>query len=190
MAEPYSMDAVQPIRFERAANSGAELELSSWYAVQTFPRREKKVEAELRRKGIETFLPLVSEKHQWSDRRHVIDLPLFPAYVFVRIMPRVENRVAVLRAAGVTGFVGVRGIGTAIPDTEIASVQGVVDNKVPFHLSESFGVGQRVRVRGGSLDGVEGVLVAVKGERSLLISIELINRSLCVSIEGYHVEPA
>ena len=88
-----------------------------------------------------------------------------------------------------TGFVGMRGIGTPIPDMEIAAVQSVVEKRVSLRSFERLEVGQRVRVRGGSLDGVEGVLVAVKGEQRLVISVELIQRSLSISIEGYSVEP-
>jgi len=188
-AELYPMNTVNPIAFEDASNPGSGLDLSSWYAVQTVPRHEKKVDADLRRKGVGTFLPLLSEKRQWGDRQQLVDLPLFPGYVFVQIAAGSSTRVPVLRTSGVTRFVGVRGIGTPIPDTEIAAVKGVVERKVPFRSFDRLEVGKRVRVRGGSLDGVEGVLVAVKGEQRLVISIELIQRSLSLAIEGYCVEP-
>ncbi len=183
------MTAFYPIALESAINSGSGLEPCSWYAVQTLPRHEKKVDAGLRLKGVETFLPLLSEKRQWTDRRQLVDLPLFPGYVFVQIAAGASNRVPVLRTCGVRGFVGGRGLGTRIPDAEIAAVRSVVERKVPFHSLERLEVGQRVRLRGGSLDGVEGVLVAVKGKQSLVISVELIQRSLSISIEGYCVEP-
>ena len=81
-----------------------------WFAVQTRPRFEKKVAVDLQEKGIHSFVPLRAVKRQWSDRKQVISLPLFPGYTFVRIPPEQDARVAVLRTYGVTNFVGSRGI--------------------------------------------------------------------------------
>jgi transcription termination/antitermination protein NusG len=184
------MNAVQPIVFEGPHNFSSDFEPWSWYAVQTLPRHEKKVDAELRLKGVESFLPLVSVKRQRSDRQQLIDLPLFPGYVFVQLAGGPGVRVSVLRTSGVIGFVGARGAETPIPDTEIAAVQCVVGNKLPFRSLQVPEAGQRVRVIGGSLSGVEGAVIAVKGEQSLIISVELLQRSLSISIEGYCVEPA
>ena len=87
---------------------------SSWFAVQTRPRYEKKVTAELHEKGIKTFLPLCSAMHQWSDRRRLVHVPIFSGYVFVRIATTLTARISVLRTNGVLNFVGVRNMG--VPD--------------------------------------------------------------------------
>ena len=116
------MSFLQDATFAAAAvRPGAAFSESSWYAIQSFPRHEKKVAAELGQKGIKVFLPLVSEKHQWSDRRVSVDTPLFPGYIFVRITQEQSERVAVLRTAGVRSFVGMRGLGDPIPDKQIAA---------------------------------------------------------------------
>ena len=162
---------------------------SSWYAVQTMPRHEKKVSGELEAKQIQSFLPAISEVRQWSDRKRLIESPLFPGYVFVRIAAESRARIAVLRTNGVVGFVGVRGAGTPIPECEIAAIQAVLTQQVPVREHPFLNIGQRVRIRGGALDGIEGILDAVKGDQSLVISVELIQRSLAVTIAGYHVEP-
>src|SRR5580700_10548458 len=86
-------------------------ETLGWFALQTRPRFEKKVAAELREKRIEAFLPVQNSLRRWSDRRQLVEMPLFPGYVFVRAASTVEARVSVLRTIGVTSFVGVRGIG-------------------------------------------------------------------------------
>jgi transcription termination/antitermination protein NusG len=162
-----------------------------WYAVQTRPRHEKKVAFELQnQKEITAFLPLCSSTRQWSDRRVVLDMPLFPGYVFVRITRDLHMRVAVLRTLGVAGFVGPRGIGAPIPDAQIDSVQAVLTRGIPFSPFPFLDIGQRVRIRDGSLQGVEGILTAVNGDNSLVISVELIQRSLAIRITGYTVEPA
>jgi transcription antitermination factor NusG len=163
---------------------------SSWYAVQTLPRHEKKIAAELSQKSINSFLPLVSEKHQWSDRRVSVDTPLFPGYVFVRITQDQSARVAVLRTVGVRKFVGMRGMGDPIPDIQIDSVRAIVSKGVPFCSSTFINVGQRVRVRGGSLEGVEGIVTSVNGDNSLVISVDLIQKSLAIRITGFAIEPA
>jgi len=160
-----------------------------WFAIQTWPRYEKKVACELQEKGIKAFLPLSSAKHQWSDRQRLVQLPLFPSYVFVRITYSMDARISVLRTNGVSSFVGVRGMGTAIPDREIEAVRTVLEHRVPFEPYSFLRIGERVRIRGGSLDGIEGVLTALDGDQSVVISVNLIQRSIAVRITGYKVEP-
>lgn len=167
---------------------GAVPEQPFWYAIQTRPRYEKKVTGELEGKGVEAFLPLHSATHQWSDRRRVVDLPLFPGYVFVRIAPLLQARVSVLRTNGVISFVGIRNVGIPIPDGEIEGIQAVLEGGVACEPYPYLKVGQSVRIRGGCLDGVSGVLMGVNGDRSLIISVNLIQRSVAVRIEGYNVE--
>jgi transcription antitermination factor NusG len=117
-------------------------------------------------------------------------MPLFPGYIFVRVTPSVDDRVRVLRTNGVIHFVGARNIGVAIPDNEIDSVQSVVKSGLPFKPYPHLEIGQRVYVRGGCLDGVQGVLTGVNGDRGLVVSVNLIQRSIAMRIEGFKVEAA
>lgn len=152
-------------------------------------RFERAVDSELREKGIETFLPLIPARHKWSDRQRLVHEPLFPAYVFVRITPVQDKRIAVLRTIGVTNFVGVRGVGTPIPDTEIQAVHIVLEQCVPFQFYPFLNIGKRVRIRGGCLNGIEGTLMAISGNESMVVSVQLIQRSIAIRITGYQVEP-
>lgn len=161
-----------------------------WFAVQTRPRHEKKVSTELKEKGFTTFLPLCSELRQWSDRRQPVDLPLFPQYVFVQFAASPAARVPVLRTNGVIRLVGAQGIGTPIPHEEIDSIHTLLQQKVPFEPCSFLKTGQKVRIRGGSLEGVTGVLGAIHGDRTLIVSVELIQRSVALKISGYRVESA
>jgi transcription antitermination factor NusG len=163
---------------------------SSWFAVQIRPRFEKKVALELDSKGIKSFLPLFPAAHQWSDRQQVVHLPMFPGYVFVRIHPRLGDRIPVLRTNGVISFVGTTGMGSPVPDAEIDAIQKVIDRNVPFLSHAYLNVGQRVCIRGGSLDGITGILTAINGDQSLVVSVELIQRSIAMKITGYRVEAA
>jgi transcription antitermination factor NusG len=167
----------------------AEASKARWYAVQTMPRHEKKVSAELGAKAIHCFLPTMVHVKQWSDRKKAVVEPLFAGYVFVRIDVDSSARIALLRTKGVVGLVGVRGVGVPIPESEIIAIQTVLEGRIPFQAHEFLNTGQRVRIRGGALDGLEGILQAVKGDQSLVISIELIQRSLAVTVSGYNVEP-
>jgi transcription antitermination factor NusG len=161
----------------------------AWFAVQTRPRHEKRVSAELLEKGISAFLPVVSTTRQWSDRRRVVELPLFSQYVFVRIAQNLNTRVSVLRTNGVTNFVGPRGIGAPIPDQEIERVQRVVAHGPSVSPHPFLNVGNHVRIRGGALDGLQGILTAVNGDQTLVLSVKLIQRSLAIRIAGFAVEP-
>jgi transcription antitermination factor NusG len=169
---------------------GTELESPAWFAVQTRPRHEKKVSAELQEKGVTAFLPLISSTRQWSDRTRIVAMPLFPQYVFVRIARSLNIRVAVLRTNGVTNFVGTRGIGVPIPDDQIQRVQTVVQRGVPVTPHPFLNVGVRIRIRGGAFDGLQGILTAVNGDQTLVISVELIQRSIAIRIAGFSVELA
>ena len=178
--------AMQPCAAPRPAEAEAAL---TWYAIQTRSRHEKVVERQLRGQGIEVFSPVISEIHRWSDRRKQVESPLFAGYAFVHIAPSVEERVRVLKTHGVVQLVGRQGQGTPIPSEQMEAVQALVGSNTPFTKHVFLRVGQRVRVRGGSLDGVEGILVAQNGSRNLVISVEPIERSLSIRIEGYEVEP-
>ncbi len=161
-----------------------------WYAIRTRSRHEKIVSEQLKEQGIETFLPLVKKTHKWSDRVKEVELPLFSGYNFVRLVLSSPERLRVLKAHGVAGFVGINGSGTAIPESQIQDLRTLLASKVPFEEHTFLKVGQRVRIRGGSLDGVEGILAAQDGDQSLTISLEPIHRSLSIRIQGYTVEAA
>jgi transcription antitermination factor NusG len=162
----------------------------SWFAVQTRPRHEKTVAAGLKEKGIGAFLPLLSEIHRWSDRRRAVDVPLFPGYVFIHTAATPPTRISVLRTCGVIQFVGVRGAGVAIPDEQMESVRILLEQGIPFTRFPFLNVGQRVRIRGGSLEGLQGILLGMNSDQSLIISVEIIQRSLAVRVAGYQVERA
>jgi transcription antitermination factor NusG len=88
------------------------------------------------------------------------------------------------------GFVGIRGVSLPIPDKEIEDIRTLLTQNGTCALYPFLRVGQRVRIRGGCLDGVDGILVAKNSDRSLVVSIDLIQRSVAVRIDGYDVEMA
>jgi transcription antitermination factor NusG len=176
-----SLDFSQPL---------PEVEAATWYGLHTRPRHEKIVAQRLEERGVTAFLPLVSETHRWSDRKKTVQLPLFSCYVFAKFTPNRLDRLRVLRVDGIFGFVGARGEGTPIPDEQIDLVRSLVETQLPWSSHPFLKIGQRVRIRSGVLDGMEGILVSRNGDRSLVISVDAIQRSLAVRVEGYEVEPA
>jgi transcription antitermination factor NusG len=161
----------------------------SWYGLQTRPRHEKMVAQRLAEKGVTTFLPLLTEEHRWSDRKKSVQVPLFSCYVFAKFVPDRTERLRVLRVDGVFGLVGAGGEGASIPEEQIEAVRSVVEAKIQWSCHPFLKIGQRVRIRSGALNGVEGILVARNGDRTLVISVDAIQRSLAVRVEGYDVEP-
>lgn len=160
-----------------------------WYALHTRARHERAVESRLREQGMETFLPTVKEVHRWSDRKKTVEVPLFSCYVFVRCGLAADDRTKIYRVDSVLGFVGVRGVPSSVPDEQIDGVRSVLSQTAPWRSHPFLKVGQRVRVCGGALDGVEGVFLSENGDNSLIISVDVIQRSLAVRIDGYDVKP-
>ncbi len=165
------------------------IEQAEWYAIRTRSRHEKMVADQLEKMGVENFLPLVKRSRQWSDRVKEVELPLFSGYTFVRVVLSSPDRLRVLQTHGVAGFVGINSCGTPIPENQIEDIRTLLASELPFEEQPFLRVGQRVRIRGGALDGVEGILSAQNDDRSLVISLEPIQRSLSVRIQGYTVEP-
>jgi transcription antitermination factor NusG len=161
--------------------------LPQWFAVQTRYRFEKRVAAELQHKRCEVYLPLLTEHHAWSDRKKSVTIPLFPGYAFVRIDQSCEARRTILQTAGIIGFVSFGGVVAAVPPRQIDDLQLLLQQKGLFSLHPFVHAGQRVRIRGGCLNGVEGVLVQCEKEK-LVISIESIQRSLAIEVQGYELE--
>jgi len=162
--------------------------VTNWYAVKTRPRHEKMVVRQLEKRGFTTFLPVASQLRQWSDRRKLVELPLFPGYTFLRMVYQPEQRLRVLSTEGIVGFVGTHGQGMPIPDGQIEHIQSLLAAKVPFESYPFLKVGQRVRIRSGSLNGTEGILIEQESDRMLVISVELIQRSISIRLQGYEVE--
>jgi transcription antitermination factor NusG len=169
-----------------------EMELAEqrhWYALRTRSRHEKMVNEQLENQGLESFLPLVKRMQKWSDRKKEVEWPVFSGYSFVRMDFSSPERLKVLKTYGVVGFVGVRSVGVPIPDNQIADIRTLLASGVPFEERMFLRVGQRVRIRSGALAGVEGILSSYDKQQSLVISVDLIRRSLSVRLQGYAVEP-
>jgi len=163
-------------------------EESNWYAIHTRPRHEKCIAQLLQENKVFTFLPLIEQIRQWSDRRSKVEVPMFSCYAFVRIVQETEERLKVLRTPGVLGFVGNERQGAPIPNEQVENLRKAIRENIPCSEHPFLSAGKRVRIRGGSLDGVEGILVRQGEDQSLVVSVELLRRSVSIRVEGYDIE--
>jgi transcription antitermination factor NusG len=180
----------QSLQFSLSVAAVTAADSPRWYAIHTRSKHEKRVAAELQERGIETFVPLSREVHRWSDRRRVLEIPLFTCYAFIRVAIVGEVQATVLQHPSVLRWIGFQGRPLPIPDEEILAVQTLLSSGVPVGSHAFVNVGDRVRIRGGSLDGVEGVLVENENERKLVVSVNLVGQSVAISLHNYEVERA
>ena len=157
-----------------------------WYAAYTCAQHEKRVAAELGAREVEHFLPLYSSLRRWKDRRVELELPLFPGYIFVRLA--LCERMRVVQIPSVVRLVGFGGLATALPDTEMEILrkglcQGLRAEPHPFLT-----VGRRVQITAGPFAGLEGVLKRKKSNLRVVVSLELIQRSVAVDVDAADVQ--
>jgi transcription antitermination factor NusG len=161
------------------------MDILQWYAIYTYSRHEKRVAVQLQARGIEAFLPLYRCTHRWKTGLTEVHLPLFPGYAFVHICLR--RQLDVLQVPGVVSLVGMGAQALALPEQQIERLRAGLSllNAQPYPY---VAVGDRVRIVQGPLKGLEGLLVRVKRNYRVAISIDLIQRSLSVEVELGQVE--
>lgn len=158
-----------------------------WFALRVRSNRERVVSLHLKEKGFEEFSPSYRIESQWSDRKKVIDQPLFPGYVFCRLNP--HDRLPVLQVPGIVGLVGLGKVPQAIPEQEVERVRRLLRSGLLVTPWPFLEVGQRVLIERGPLAGLEGILQSEKGKFRLVVSITLLQRSVSAEIDRIWVRP-
>lgn len=158
-----------------------------WYAVYTRAQHQEQVARQMGRREVESFLPLYESVRRWKDRRVVLNLPLFPSYVFVHL--DLADRLKVLQIPGVVNLVAFGGIPCPIPDVEIEALQSCLACGVRMQPHPYLTVGRRVQVKSGPLAGLEGIVVRRKTGYRLVLSIDSISSSVWVELDAVDVEP-
>jgi transcription elongation factor/antiterminator RfaH len=158
-----------------------------WYVTYTRSRHEKHVARQLEERGISFFLPLYKSMRRWKDRKKQVELPLFPNYIFVQM--KSERRMDLLRIPGVVHLVTFHGKPAPAASAEIETLRrGLMGSSVvrphPYLIA-----GRKVRIRKGSLAGIEGIFVRKKDRARVVLSISLIERSVAMEIDEADVEP-
>ncbi len=158
-----------------------------WFAIRVKSNFEKKVATGLRNKGLEEFLPLYQSRRRLSDRYKTVDLPLFPGYLFCRL--DLNHRLPLLTTVGFLYIVSVGNKPVPVDEDEIAAVQLVVRSGVPAVPWPSLAVGQRVRLEGGPLCGLEGVVTQVGMRDRICVSVTLLQRGVSVEMDRDWIRP-
>lgn len=172
-----------PISHTMGCGSGED---SAWWALYTRHQHEKAVANVLSAKGFEVFLPLYESIRRWKDRRKVLELPLFPCYVFVR--GGLNRRLQVVTTPGIQMILTHGEHVAIIPENEIEVIRRTVDGSFRVEPHPFLKCGDQVRVIRGSLQGVEGILVRKKNQFRLVLSVEMLAKSVAVEIDATDIE--
>jgi transcription antitermination factor NusG len=163
------------------------LPVERWYAVSIRPRYEKLASQHLKQRGVCSFLPLYRSVRHWKDRRKELEMALFPGYIFVNI--DAGDRLAVLRAPGALRFVTFQGQLAPVADSDVHALELSMAAGLGAQPHPYLRDGKRVRVKRGLLAGAEGIVVRRKDRFRLVLSIDLIMRSLMLEVDEADVEP-
>ena len=156
--------------------------MESWYAIQVRPRYERLVVELLSDKICDNFLPVHESRRRWSDRWKRLERPLFPGYVFGRF--HLNEKHTVMTTSGVVRIVGIGLIPVAVPDDEIAALQQLVRQRIPVRVHEFVSAGEKICLRSGPFAGLNGIIVRKSGESRLVVSVNLLRRSVAVEVEA------
>ena len=159
----------------------------NWFALQVKANAEWSVAEALRAKGYEEFLPAYRTRRRWSDRWKEIELPLFAGYVFCRF--DAHKRLPVLVTPGVVSVVGFGKVPHPVEDREIEDLKAVISAGLNAQPWPYLKIGERVRIQDGPLGGVEGILLDIKPNRRLVLSVDLLQRSVAVEVEDCWLTP-
>ncbi len=159
-----------------------------WFALRVKPRHEKSVSLALATRGRLTYLPCHTAPRRWSDRTKQVRLPLFPCYLFCRMWK--EDRLAVLEVPSVRSIVGFGGRPCAVEEAQIRDVRRVEESGLPAMPWPTTQLGERVQLTAGPLSGLRGVIEQFKGVDRLIVSVELLQRSVAVEIDRRWAIPA
>lgn len=160
---------------------------TAWCALYTRHQHEKTVAEMLSAKGLEVFLPLYDSQRKWKDRTKLLSLPLFPCYVFVR--GGVSSRLQVISTPGVHMILCNGDRVAEIPEDQIEAIRRTVEGKFHVEPHQFLKCGERVRVRQGSLEGVEGLLVRKKNQFRLVLCVDMLAQCVAVEVDAADVEP-
>jgi len=153
----------------------------TWFAVYVKSRSEKKVALEFEIDGIDFYLPLVKKLKQWSDRKKWVEEPLFRSYIFVHIEQK--QYYEVLQTQNVVKYVTFEGKAAPIRKAQIEAVRYFLNEKDPENIdNQIWEKGQKVEVISGSMAGLSGELIEVRGKKKVKVEIEVVGKTLLIQI--------
>jgi transcription antitermination factor NusG len=155
-------------------------EEKKWYALYTKPRWEKKIDASLIKKNIESWCPLQKIERQWSDRKKIVEEPLFKSYIFVHIT--INEKVKVLQTDGILNFVHYLGKPAVIKDDEINLIKQYLlekDVRISLISKEGYAESTKIRVNHGVFMGKEGTVLR-NAKKKIFVKLESLGQVMVV----------
>lgn len=172
---------------ETASEMTPELSNADWFAVHVRARWEQSTAKILTGKGYETLLPMYQSERRWGGRLRTVYAPLFPSYVFCRF--DMLKRLPILVTPGVVAIVSRGRVPVPVEQSEITAIQTLVSSGTQAEPWPYLEVGERVRIEDTALQGVEGILLHLKGSRRVVVSVSLLRRSVALEIDRAFVIP-
>jgi transcription antitermination factor NusG len=158
-----------------------------WVAAYTNPRSEKKVQELIKTHGVESYLPLVKNLKQWSDRKKWVEEPLFRSYIFVKLSEK--EYLDVLSIPGIVRFITFSGKAAVIPEAQIELIRRLlITEKDLSVVSERFAPGERIIIASGHLMGIEGEIIEYQSKKKVLIRIDHLEQSVLLNISAAFLE--
>jgi transcription antitermination factor NusG len=155
--------------------------MKQWIAVYTKPRHEKTVLNQFEEKGIDSYLPLIRQKHRWSDRMKWVETPIFKSYIFAHV--ELKDNLEVLQTRGVHHIVKFQNKIAVIPEIQITNLRKIIEGGFDPFPSDYFMIGDEVEVVGGPLRGINGIVSRDDTPDKLIIKIDAIQHAVAVQIE-------
>lgn len=161
----------------------------NWYAVYVKSRHEFVVRDELRRKGINAFLPSFRSERRWTDRKKIVEFPLFPGYLFLEVAASPDAFLPVLKTHGVTAIISQEpGVPTPVAPEELHALRILVESGANMDVYPGLRSGMRVRVKNGPLKTAEGILDRKNDSCELLVNISLLGCTVSVKLFADDIE--
>lgn len=160
--------------------------LLQWYVLYTKPRWEKKVAAQLNKKGFEVYCPMNIVRRKWTDRYKVIEDPLFKSYVFIHFDINEQTRVRL--TDGVLNFVYWQGAPAVVKEDEIILIKRFLNDFTDVQATSiELNEGHKVRVKAGLMINHEGLVVDVKNN-SVSVVLETLGYQLTATFDKRNLE--
>jgi transcription antitermination factor NusG len=162
-----------------------------WYALQVRTRWESSTALLLGGKGYQTLLPTYKttseKKRRLGGGPKQANAPLFPGYVFCQF--DVQNRLPILVTPGVIAAVSFGKLPIPVDEAEIGALQTIVSSGFGAEPWPYLELGQRIRIETDALKGLEGILINIKGNQRIVVSVSLLRRSVALEIDRSCVTP-
>ncbi len=163
----------------------------AWFALHVKPRHEFLVQRDMKKKGIEVYLPAVNKLSQWKDRKKRVDFPLFPGYLFARVIPAANCFLDLLKTQGVIRILSTTpGHPTPVPDAQITGLKILLASEKELDVHPELRPGKNVRIRKGLFKGVEGCISEKDGQFKLHVNVSMLGRCVTVKLVADDVELA